>query len=260
MKSDCGGIGRFAPLLLASLLLHLAVIMMATTNAAKQYVSPSMVVEYLDRASHPGDPPHQKLQQVTPKPPERSATHSAATMPAPAPVAEPAVLTHKPMGEVTATVNRTPAENRGVRSGRDAVASPAGAVPGSGSQQQVPAGPESIQRTSDAAASAQRDSLQRRTSYQAEIKKLIEAHKEYPLAARRSGREGSCQRRFILGRNGTLKNVEVLTSCGHPFLDQAATSAITSVGKFPPLPDDFKGVEEAFAITIKFTLSQLSQQ
>ena len=94
-----------------------------------------------------------------------------------------------------------------------------------------------------------------RGAYQAKLKSLVEAHKEYPLAARRSGREGSCQRRFVLGRDGSLKRVESLSSCGHPFLDSAATQAIIGVGTFPPLPEEYSGAEERFTITITFTLT-----
>jgi len=93
-------------------------------------------------------------------------------------------------------------------------------------------------------------------AYQAQLKSLIEAHKEYPLACRKSGREGSCQRRFLLGRDGSLRRVETLSSCGHPFLDAAATQAITAVGKFPRLPEEFQGIEESFSVTITFTLAR----
>jgi TonB family protein len=96
----------------------------------------------------------------------------------------------------------------------------------------------------------------RRSAYQARLKSLVEAHKQYPLAARSSGREGSCQRRFVLGRDGSLKRVEELSSCGHPFLDAAASRAITGVGKFPPLPEEFPGPEEGFTITMTFTLGK----
>lgn len=95
-----------------------------------------------------------------------------------------------------------------------------------------------------------------RRAYQAQLKQLIEANKEYPLAARRSVREGSCQRRFVLARNGSLKQVEALSSCGHAFLDNAATRAITTVVSFPPLPDVFNGAEATFTITMTFTLAR----
>ncbi len=94
----------------------------------------------------------------------------------------------------------------------------------------------------------------RRSNYEALLKQLIEAHKEYPAAAKRTRREGNCLRRFTLSRNGSLKKVETLTSCGYAFLDDAATRAITAVGTFPPLPEEFGGTEATFTVSIKFTL------
>ena len=93
-----------------------------------------------------------------------------------------------------------------------------------------------------------------RGNYQALLKRLVEAHKEYPLAARKSGREGSCRRRFLLRRDGSLQQVESLSSCGHPFLDAAATRAISSVGAFPPVPAELSP-EEPFEVTITFALA-----
>jgi protein TonB len=99
-------------------------------------------------------------------------------------------------------------------------------------------------------------SIRHRSEYRALLKRLIEAHKEYPLAARKAGREGGCQRRFVVSRTGRLTRVETVSSCGHAFLDEAATRAITAVGQFPPLPDEFKGSEETFMITMTFTLAR----
>ncbi len=96
----------------------------------------------------------------------------------------------------------------------------------------------------------------RRSAYEALLKGLIEEHKEYPLAARKSGQEGRCLRRFVLNRNGKIKRIDKLSSCGHPFLDEAATRAIRSVGTFPPLPDDYKGDEATFIIPITFSIEK----
>jgi TonB family protein len=75
------------------------------------------------------------------------------------------------------------------------------------------------------------------------------------VAARKLGREGSCQRRLVLSRDGALSKVEVLNSCGHPFLDAAANQAISDVGRFPPLPGAFSGEKECFDVTITFSLT-----
>lgn len=99
-------------------------------------------------------------------------------------------------------------------------------------------------------------SPQRRAAYLAILKGLIEAHKDYPLAARRSRQEGSCLRRFVITRSGALKKVEALSSCGHEYLEHAATRAITAIGAFPPLPEEFGEAEAAFTVTITFTVER----
>jgi periplasmic protein TonB len=95
-----------------------------------------------------------------------------------------------------------------------------------------------------------------RQPYQARLESLVAAHQKYPLAARKLGREGSCRRLIVLDRDGTLKRVDELSSCGHPFLDSAATRAITDVGRFPPFPKEYQGNEGKFSITLRFTLAE----
>ena len=105
-------------------------------------------------------------------------------------------------------------------------------------------------------AAARGTGVGRRRHYQLLLKRIIEAHKQYPLASRRHGEEGSCQRRFVLARDGSLKHVESVTSCDHTFLDEAATRAIVSVGKFPPFPAEMEEREASFTVTIIFSLSR----
>lgn len=194
--------------------------------------------------------PASQLPMANPEPgvteaaPIRGATVTQATEVAPARGAA------KPLGAGAVVARQT--------EGRPAVLPRAGApmsgepgswsgAAGSGSSRQAGGAVTGSPRGGDPAV---------HTSYHARLKSLIEAHKQYPLAARKSGQQGSCLRRFALGRDGTLKRVEALSSCGHPFLDGAATRAITAVGTFPPLPEAFPGAEESFSITITFTLAR----
>jgi periplasmic protein TonB len=101
-----------------------------------------------------------------------------------------------------------------------------------------------------------KNTIHGRQPYQARLESLVAAHQKYPLAARKLGREGSCRRLIVLDRDGTLKRVEELSSCGHPFLDSAATRAITDVGRFPPFPKEYQGNEGKFSITIGITLAE----
>ena len=73
--------------------------------------------------------------------------------------------------------------------------------------------------------------------YLARVRELIEAHKFYPRQARRRGQEGGAVIRFVLGRDGAVEQLRVVESSGSPLLDQAALSAVTDVGHFPPFPD-----------------------
>ncbi|WP_324081768.1 TonB family protein [Geomonas sp.] len=118
-----------------------------------------------------------------------------------------------------------------------------------------PEGGAVASRRSDSGTGPASGGAARRESYQALLKRLIEARKEYPVASRRRHEEGSCQRRFVLGRDGSLKQVEEVTRCGFPFLDEAATKAVASVGKFPPIPEGIEGPEASFTINITFTLA-----
>lgn len=117
-------------------------------------------------------------------------------------------------------------------------------------------GPAGAQGTGASTHGTAQAAGHQRAAYQELLKRLVEAHKEYPLAARRSRKEGSCKRRFVLSRSGTLRQVEALSSCGYEYLDDAATRAIRAVGAFPPLPDEIAGAEASFTVSITFTLGR----
>ncbi|TSK06566.1 MAG: energy transducer TonB [Geobacter sp.] len=170
-----------------------------------------------------------RTEPVSPAAPSRASASSVAPV-----VGAPAGALHPAAGSGRAAAGATiEADNRGTGSGRGTFATPSAAP----------------------ASSGQGAGREVRGGYQALLKRLIEAHKEYPLAARKSGREGSCRRRFMLRRDGSLKSVEPVDSCGHPFLDAAATRAISSVGAFPPVPAELSP-DEPFEVTITFALAR----
>lgn len=92
-------------------------------------------------------------------------------------------------------------------------------------------------------------------AYMAQIKRLIEERKEYPLAARRLHVTGKCRVQFILGRRGSVKQVTLVESSGSEFLDNAATRAVSDVGRFPPFPAEIRDEERTFSIPISFRLN-----
>jgi len=256
------GIGLFAPILCASTLLHLAIIMVAANkdkHAARQHESLHMVVEYLESVNRQ-ELPIKVLPPVRAQISQQLVTTLA--IPAPAPSSGLMPLTGPPVRQSAAelsdlqAVTMKPTGISGLNMSGHLSALPSTAGSGTVTGDELSAGTGTGHSSGTAAAMNHPASLQQRSNYLAQLKKLIEAHKEYPLAARKSGREGSCQRRFVISRNGSLKGVETLSSCGHLFLDEAATRAIRAVGTFPPLPDDFKGDEETFAITMTFNLTR----
>ncbi|WP_136515992.1 energy transducer TonB [Geomonas edaphica] len=253
-----------APLLLLSFLVHLFLLYGAgrlwQREGVREERNRQAVVAYLDLGGAEKAPaPGRATFPVSPVPlarraapaamppvvgPSATASRTEPVSPAAPPrtsaspvvpvVGAPAGALHPAAGSGCAAAGATiEADNRGMGSGRGPFAAPAAAP----------------------ASSGQGAGREVRGGYQALLKRLVEAHKEYPLAARKSGREGSCRRRFMLRRDGSLKSVEPVDSCGHPFLDAAATRAISSVGAFPPVPAELSP-DEPFEVTITFALAR----
>lgn len=272
MKPAGGGIPRLAYLLLVSLLLHLAVIAtivgVTGREAEKHGPAQRLTVEYLESRAKQESRPEEAAPQPAKSEPRRAAppkalsavpsgakqrpdthppappTHDARQGGSPLPKIIPLLPAEKGDAEMTVgTVGGTGRGGSGAGSGSGVGA---GAARGGGTGGTHGGG---------VTPASSQGGVQRRAAYQALLRRLIEAHKEYPLAARKLRQEGSCQRRFTLRRDGSLAKVESLSSCGYTYLDDAATRAITTVGTFPPLPEEFTGAEAAFTIPITFTLS-----
>lgn len=264
---------RVAPVLLASLLLHLAVLYgvsrLTGKEAGRVKAVSGAVVAYLELGM-PGGPG--RATAALPRNMEQepaAALPGAGSIPAGVPsqplampisAQQPAAPLAAPAAGAAASAARAVKEgSRDVTAARPAGVGKEGSAPETAVARQGGASHGGAAAAISAAPTAPGKGgntvvARQLRDYQAQVRSLIEAHKEYPLAARKSGREGSCQRRFQLGRDGTLQRVETVSSCGHPFLDAAATRAIGAVGKFPPLPDEF-AAEEPFEVTITFTLA-----
>jgi protein TonB len=286
VKPAGGGTPRLAPLLLASLLLHLAaiaaVIFIVDREMAVRRATSQLNVDYIEppgsRKSLPEKAQHLPAPVNAPEP-------RRVVLPKPLPAAPPmAMPSRKERGEGAPPASGQVTPKHGPPGGGGSPALgiapiaptapggadmvfPVGSGSGRGGGTGSGAGEGAGTGTGAGrygngtggthggnATSASSGALQRRAAYQALLKRLIEAHKEYPLAARRSRLEGNCVRRFTISRGGTLKKVESLSSCGHEYLDDAATRAITAVGTFPPLPDEITGTEATFEVPIRFML------
>jgi protein TonB len=95
-----------------------------------------------------------------------------------------------------------------------------------------------------------------RAGYLAQIRNLIESHKEYPVMARKSGMEGTVHVRFVLDRDGVLKDTDISRSSGKNLLDKAAVRAIASVARFPAIPESLNGSPLIFEVPVIFKLKE----
>ena len=88
-------------------------------------------------------------------------------------------------------------------------------------------------------------------SYFAHIKRRIERVWRYPPDAVASGSQGQLHLKFVLRRNGQLKNVELLRSSGVKVLDKEAWDAVVNAGPFESFPQTIP--EDELHITARFT-------
>lgn len=75
------------------------------------------------------------------------------------------------------------------------------------------------------------------------LKSKIYHEWEYPEAAAREGQSGRLWIRFIIRKDGTLQDAELIKSSGYPMLDDAALSAVRLAAPFYPFPKTFGSLE-----------------
>lgn len=183
--------------------------------------------------------PAQTIAQPAPEP------IAPATPPAQAPVTLPAA------GPAPAGFLPTP------------TASPVLSPPSTGSARGVPVGPPAAApapalpagRIHAAPAPSPATSSRGGGGYLALCRGLIERNKNYPAMARRGRIEGTVTVGYVLGRDGSIRQSGVVRTSGSTLLDNAATRAVRSVGRFPPVPAEMHGEELAFEVPIAFRLS-----
>ncbi len=67
----------------------------------------------------------------------------------------------------------------------------------------------------------------------------IESSKKYPESAKSMQQEGRITVRFVVTRQGGVRNVQVVQSCPHAILNQAAIEAVKGAAPFPRPPHRF---------------------
>ncbi len=91
--------------------------------------------------------------------------------------------------------------------------------------------------------------------YKQKVLALIEAQKYYPKKLRKMRKEGKVTLEFILQRDGTIHNLNVLSQTGHLLFRNAALGALENVDKFPAFPEEITKTSWAFNITLEYELN-----
>ncbi len=94
--------------------------------------------------------------------------------------------------------------------------------------------------------------------YLYKLKDRIEQAWQYPLSAMRLGMTGDLYIRFVIQKDGSLREVKLLRTSGNPVLDEAALQAVKDAAPFLPLPKHWKA--DQFAIKGHFVYSLSGRQ
>ena len=86
------------------------------------------------------------------------------------------------------------------------------------------------------------------------IKKYLKNTLRYPLIAKENGIEGRVVCQFVVERDGSISNVEVLRSSGDMSLDREAVRLVRSMPKWAPGMQDGKPVRVRYTIPLDFKL------
>jgi protein TonB len=194
-------------------------------EAAPQTTEPAAQTE---TAPHPKPAPataHPVEPNPTPPPPSRVARHHPSPQPTPA---TPPSLTPDAPNPVSTTASDPAGESNGTSS--DGTVVPAGTGGKSAGMGSAADGPAAPAAGNPAPA--------------------------YPLAARRSGREGRTVLRVVVAADGQCTDVEIAETSGTPSLDEAAMTAVRH-WRFSPAIKAGRTAESAIMVPISFKLTNV---
>lgn len=95
-------------------------------------------------------------------------------------------------------------------------------------------------------------------SYLSKIKRKIEPKWHYPERAQKIGLQGKLALCFSIVRDGHLDRLELLSSSGHPLLDEEALKAVRGAAPYYPLPDRLKISRLNILATFEYRISPYS--
>ena len=84
--------------------------------------------------------------------------------------------------------------------------------------------------------------------------KFLSENVHYPRAAEKKMIEGRVICQFVVDRDGTIEDVQVVKSGGHPSLDKEAVRVIKLMPKWKPGLQDGKPVRVRYTVPVNFRL------
>ncbi len=99
------------------------------------------------------------------------------------------------------------------------------------------------------------ESLLKEQLYYSQLAKYTYKFIQYPARAWDRGREGNIRLRVTIGRDGKVKNTEVLDAARYKSLNSAAVKAVKKASPYPEIPSEIKGEEYSFTFRIVFRIT-----
>ena len=88
------------------------------------------------------------------------------------------------------------------------------------------------------------------------LMKFLTENLQYPANAKEKGIQGRVVCQFVVEKNGTPSNIEVVSSSGEPSLDNEAVRVISIMPKWKPGKQRAKPVPVTFVLPIRFKLAE----
>lgn len=215
----------------------------------KPSLSDSSVPPALDHA--PTTPPQaQAVADPPPKPDPVSLAHPLAKKKAterdpPPPVRSPKA---KPTPKPYVKPDKKPQPSRGSTTIARQV--PAQLPPGAKMGASAHNNPSALVKRIDPSL----DRARAESNYLAELRQAILRNQRYPEQARRRGAEGLALLTFVIQADGQIDQVRLTHSSGDQALDQAAISALATLGRFKPIPPAIGRATWPLRVPIRFNL------
>lgn len=92
------------------------------------------------------------------------------------------------------------------------------------------------------------------SEYLSRLQTWLRQHKEYPRRARFRRQEGTTFLRFVIDRDGRLRDYGIEKSSGHELLDRAVIDMIERSRPLPPIPSHLERSSLALTVPVQFVL------